>query len=149
MLMTAELKEYFTWFIYFFGLPYVRYNCGKFHHCWICMTDFREGGQKGPPIREARKSPSWIGLRTFSVNVTKSAVSTLKMCQWNRFRRKKGILCNVKDILKIISFSGFCYKLSFPHGILLISIQCFFVFLCLTASMSKVCYQGFSTNLLC
>ena len=28
----------------FLDLPWVRYNCAKFHHCRICVTDFREGG---------------------------------------------------------------------------------------------------------
>ena len=31
--------------IYIFsGSSWVKYNCVKFHHCRICMTDFREGG---------------------------------------------------------------------------------------------------------
>ena len=44
MLMSVELKWCITWFIYFLNLPWVRYNCAKFHHCRICVTDFREGG---------------------------------------------------------------------------------------------------------
>ena len=28
----------------FFNLLQVRYNCGNFHHCRICVTDFRERG---------------------------------------------------------------------------------------------------------
>ena len=44
MLMSAELKENVTWFIYFLDLLWVRYNCAKFHHCRICVTDFRDGG---------------------------------------------------------------------------------------------------------
>ena len=48
----------------FLGLLWVRYNCAKFHLCWICVTDFREGGPfcHLPPICEQRKDPSWIGL---------------------------------------------------------------------------------------
>ena len=49
MLISAELKECVTWFIYFLDLPYVRYNYAKFHHCRICVTDFREVGPKKPP----------------------------------------------------------------------------------------------------
>ena len=57
MLMSAELKGCVTWFIYFLDLLWLRYNCAKFHHCRICVTDFV------PPIREQlQKSPSWIGL---------------------------------------------------------------------------------------
>ena len=33
MLMSAELKGCVTWFIYFFDLLWLRYNCAKFHHC--------------------------------------------------------------------------------------------------------------------
>ena len=54
MLMLAELKGCATWFIYFFNLLWVRYNCAKFHHCRTCVTEFREQ----PP-----KSPSWTGLK--------------------------------------------------------------------------------------
>ena len=43
MLMSAELKGCFKWFVYFLGLLYVRYNCAKFHLCGIFVTDFREG----------------------------------------------------------------------------------------------------------
>ena len=66
MLMSAKLKECVTWFIYFVDLLQVRYNSAKFHHCRICVTDFREVGAflAPPPIREQpRKSPSWIGFR--------------------------------------------------------------------------------------
>ena len=68
ILMSAELKESVTWFIYFLDLLWVRYNCAKFHHCRICVTDFREGGAFFglPPICEQpQKSPSWIGLSLF------------------------------------------------------------------------------------
>ena len=49
MLMSAELKGFVTWLIYFLDLLWVRYNCAKFHHCRICVTSFREGGLFGPP----------------------------------------------------------------------------------------------------
>ena len=63
MLMSAELRVCVTWFIYFLDLLCVRYNCAKFHHCRICVTDFGDVGPH-PPIREQpRKSPSWIRLR--------------------------------------------------------------------------------------
>ena len=44
MLMSADVRMCVTWFIYFLDLLQVRYNCAKFHHCWICVTDIREGG---------------------------------------------------------------------------------------------------------
>ena len=49
MLMSAELKGCVTWFTYLLDLLWVRYNCAKFHHCRICVTDFREGGPFCPP----------------------------------------------------------------------------------------------------
>ena len=62
MLKSAELKGCVKWFIYFLDPLYVKYNCAKFHHCTICMTDFKEGASL-PPIREqSRKGPSWIRL---------------------------------------------------------------------------------------
>ena len=42
--MSAEPKGYVTRFIYFLDLLWVRYNFAKFHHCRICVADFREGG---------------------------------------------------------------------------------------------------------
>ena len=48
MLMSVEIMVCVMRFIYFFELLYVRYNCGKFHHCRICVTDSREGVLFGP-----------------------------------------------------------------------------------------------------
>ena len=45
MLISADLKGCVTWFIHFLDPLWVRYNCAKFYHCRICMTDFREGGR--------------------------------------------------------------------------------------------------------
>ena len=47
----------------FLDLLWVRYNCAKFYHFRICVTDSRER-LSSPPIREQPpKEPSWIGLR--------------------------------------------------------------------------------------
>ena len=43
LLMSAKLKGCVTWFKYFLDLHYVRYNCAKFNHYRMCITDFREG----------------------------------------------------------------------------------------------------------
>ena len=53
---------------YFLDLLWVRYNCAKFDHCRICVTDFKEGGTFLPPPlypihEQAQESPSWIGLK--------------------------------------------------------------------------------------
>ena len=48
-------------FIYFVGLLELRYNCAKFHHCRICVTDFREVGLFAPPFpirKQSRKDSS-------------------------------------------------------------------------------------------
>ena len=47
--MSAELKKCVTWFIYFLDLLWVWYDCAKFHHCRICVTDFSERGPFWPP----------------------------------------------------------------------------------------------------
>ena len=50
ILMSAELKGFVTWFIYFLDLLWVRHNCAKFHYCRICVTDSRRGwGAFCPP----------------------------------------------------------------------------------------------------
>ena len=41
--MSAKIRRCVTWFIYFFGTSSGKYNCAKFLHCRICVTDFREG----------------------------------------------------------------------------------------------------------
>ena len=59
MLMSTKLKGCVTSFIYFLDLLQVRYNCAKFHHCRISVTDFRERGlfAPPPPIHEEPKKP--------------------------------------------------------------------------------------------
>ena len=89
MLMSAELKGCVTWFIYFLDLLWVRYNCAKFHHCRICVTDFRARGSFcSPPIREQhRKIPSWIGFRRNPANIC-----LFKATNWNT--RKTCKICS-------------------------------------------------------
>ena len=41
MLMSSELRQYVSWFIYFFDL---------LDYCRICVTDFREGGPLRSPL---------------------------------------------------------------------------------------------------
>ena len=43
ILMSAEMKMCATLFVYVLNLLQVRYNCAKFHHCRICVRDFRKG----------------------------------------------------------------------------------------------------------
>ena len=48
----------------FFDLLWVSYNCAKFHHCRICVTDLREMGLFGLLKGEQpQKGPSCIGSR--------------------------------------------------------------------------------------
>ena len=44
-----------------FGSSLGNVNCAKFHHCRICVTNFREGRKSS---EQPRKSPSWIGIKT-------------------------------------------------------------------------------------
>ena len=61
MLMSVELKECVTWFIYFWDLLYVIYNCAKFQYCRISVADFKEGSlfctPLPPPSVTAPKRP--------------------------------------------------------------------------------------------
>ena len=58
----------------------LRYNFAKFHHCRMCVTDFRQGGDffATPPIRERPpKKPSWIRLR----NISAKRISSLSILE--------------------------------------------------------------------
>ena len=97
MLMSAEVRGFVTWFKCFLGLLSVRYNCAKFHHCRICVTEFRERGAllpNPPAIREQpRQFPSWVGLKceccshsaafcdfwVYSVNVSNCSIDVTDM----------------------------------------------------------------------
>ena len=67
---------------YIFGCSLV--NCDEFHHCGICVTNFREEGAcllPPPPIREQlRKSQSWIEL-TLAWKSTVQKVQNLSLEQ--------------------------------------------------------------------
>ena len=88
MMMSAEFKGCVTWFICCLDLLEVKYNCAKFHHCRVNVTDFRKGGPFYPlhpwvaPKRSILKrslnidtfliasvihyqGPSWKGLSNF------------------------------------------------------------------------------------
>ena len=66
----------------FLDLLDVRYNCAKFHHCRICVTDFKEVGVGGggggfllPPIHEQPlKDPSRIGLTRLQKQLWKNSL---------------------------------------------------------------------------
>ena len=53
---------------YIFWITVIRYNCAKFHHCRIWVTDFWKEGAFWPPhspnCEQPRKCPSWIGFET-------------------------------------------------------------------------------------
>ena len=48
MLIPAELRVCVTWFTYFSDPFQVKYDCAKFYHCRIYLTDFREEGFLDP-----------------------------------------------------------------------------------------------------
>ena len=43
MLISGDLRWCVRWLIHFLDLLWVMYYSAKFHHCRICVTDFREG----------------------------------------------------------------------------------------------------------
>ena len=43
MLMSPELERVCHVIHLFFGSSFGNYNCPNFHHCRICVTDFRKG----------------------------------------------------------------------------------------------------------
>ena len=73
MLMSAELKGCVTWFIYFLDLPWIRYDCAKFYHCRICVTDFRDWGPFCPPpsVSSPEKAhPKWGSMLKLQIKHT-------------------------------------------------------------------------------
>ena len=88
MLMSAELMGCVTWFIYFLDLLYVWYNCVKFHHCRICVTDVRTGRPScTPDLWAARKRPILNRAKDTLMQIfqcTDIIVLTYKI--WRRFQ---------------------------------------------------------------
>ena len=122
MLMPAELKGCVTWFMYFLDLLWVRYKCANFHHCRICMADFRERGAfllPPPKPERPRKSPSWIGLiiRFFSF----CTVFLLLQCEWIRWFNATLLLNNL--YISPVRFLQTPYRL---HELLLWQYYCFY-----------------------
>ena len=70
-----------TWLINLLDLLWVRYNCAKFHHCRICVTDFREWAFPPP-------SHPWEAPRMPILNRVKykwmrySLAEILRIYQW-------------------------------------------------------------------
>ena len=93
ILMSAKLKRCVTWFIYFLDPFWVRYNWAKFHHCRICVTDFRERRLFAPPAspihEQPRKSPSWIGLKCIWHTSADKLYETTSRNQAKMKRRRK------------------------------------------------------------
>ena len=48
ILMPGEINGCVTRFIYFLDVLWVRYNCAKFHHCRICVTNYLGRGIFAP-----------------------------------------------------------------------------------------------------
>ena len=57
LLISAWFKGCVPWFIYFSNPFKVRYNCSSFHHCRICVTNFRDGAFLSPHPWAAPKMP--------------------------------------------------------------------------------------------
>ena len=87
---------------YIFWIFFAQGITAKFHHCRICVTDFREGGLFWPiPIHEQlQKSPSWIGLRKMFENC-----SIGNMIQKNIFKIAPSKYTFQIHIFKILFFT--------------------------------------------
>ena len=118
--MSAELKVYVRWFIYFLDLLWIRYNCAKFHHCRLCVTDFREGGPFWPPsLWAAPKKPILNRVKRGCILIVcKKVIINFVLINWlekdhsmNETRRLKSIAIFSNLIKKdCMSCSGICIK---------------------------------------
>ena len=87
-------------------------NCAKFHHCRICVADFRDGGAKRPPHPwAAPKKPILNRVKTF-------AIFTRKPMCW--------MCCEYCEICKNSFFIGDC-SLSFSKMYSMVDIWYFIV----------------------
>ena len=79
--------------LYFFlDLPYVRYNCAKFHHCRIGVADFGDGGgcQKAP-------SHPWAVPKKPILNRVKTVPIVIYCCFALHNICEMGRICEVDD----------------------------------------------------
>ena len=108
--MSAELKGCVTRFICFLDLLWIRYNCAKFHHCRIYVTDSREGGifDLPPSLGSPKKAHHEQGLE--QVQNTKNPERQKK-----RFSKEKVENTDLhKPLLnKIITTQEQCVKYNF------------------------------------
>ena len=98
MMMLVDLKECVTCFIYFLDLIWVRYNRTKFHHCKICVKDFREGGFFHPWAAPKRPILNRAKMYLFCTFISSNCVSG------NFFFGEESSLFYSKD-LTLTSFS--------------------------------------------
>ena len=79
LIISAELKECVTLFMYFLDLHQVRYNCAKFHNCRICVADFRfqEGG------------PFLLPLSVSSPEKTQQKINSQPICEIKPTQKKQ------------------------------------------------------------
>ena len=124
--MLAELKRCLTWFIYFLYLLYWRYNCTKFHHYKVRVTDFREGWGRGgflptpsvmPILNRVKKrlvyrtppGDCFLNLCVLKTSEYFHRISfcsvdrhTSSECFWNKCKRKQAYKVLLNKILVVI-----------------------------------------------
>ena len=102
MLISAELKGCVTLFLYISNLLKVKYNCAKFHHFRICLTDFKERFWQ---ILFCHSHP-WAALKRSMLNRVMSfnVKHLLKSYYWKKMIFSK--LFQVKKVRLQVSFWG-------------------------------------------
>ena len=121
----------------FFNLLWVRYNCAKFHHSTICVTDFREGGglfalhpwaapKKSILNRVNRK---FLNTNVFLLEVNIFSLNYRLYFKWQNFYLKKLQKYILRTVLAWSSFFTIRVYLSL-HFLIIIFGNYFFVLLC-------------------
>ena len=95
-LISAEPKVCVTWFMYFLNHLLLRYECAKFHHYMMYVTDFLGRGwpfchSPPPHIREQpQKGPSWIGLKGAQKTLKQISGQQVICLLWKVLQRLRG-----------------------------------------------------------
>ena len=119
--MSVKLNGCVTWFINVLNLRYVRYTCAKFHHCRICVTDFREGEQPDPWAAPKRPKLSMINRKNTFQGISSSIVYSVLLIYHDscsimkQNQKKRNQTCHIchADVCNAAyskPYRAFCFK---------------------------------------